>query len=187
MVFMIIKKMSVKIVCGFDQCLCSYQSTGALRAHQRKNHPTPYVINGMKIRSKVEPTPALVELDGPVVKIPDAELVGPVEKPGVEPPGNQMVQLRASLLELSETQSSIVAQMTEMKDQMKLLASQNTKWCVVCFERENGYAFMPCGHKCMCKICAVQTLNKFRECPYCRTRIEKIQRIYEVSAWESAH
>ena len=45
--------------------------------------------------------------------------------------------------------------------------------CVVCFERARAFAFVPCGHFCVCSNCG----QRLSECPICRKSTRK-QRIY---------
>jgi serine/threonine protein kinase len=54
------------------------------------------------------------------------------------------------------------------------------KECVVCLERNVTHILIPCGHPCLCEICATgQGLAKLRhKCPECRGRIREAVRFY---------
>ncbi len=41
----------------------------------------------------------------------------------------------------------------------------NLKLCVVCLDRERSYAYVQCGHLCVCGTCVIQVADK---CPMCR-------------------
>jgi hypothetical protein len=86
---------------------------------------------------------------------------------------------------LSDELSAKTAQISDLNERVKQLAKKGAKYCAVCFVKENDHAFIPCGHKCMCLGCAELTMNKFKTCPYCRTKITSIQRIYSASSWDS--
>lgn len=85
---------------------------------------------------------------------------------------------------LQELTSEVFAHVTDIRQQFSELAKKTTKWCVVCFERENEYAFMPCRHKCVCRECAQNIATKYRRCPICREPIKKAVAIFDMSAWE---
>ena len=54
--------------------------------------------------------------------------------------------------------------------------------CVVCLEAQAEYALLPCGHKCVCEVHAVQVSGSAQrrpgECPICRRPVRKYKRIY---------
>ena len=41
---------------------------------------------------------------------------------------------------------------------------------VVCMMQPRRYAFTPCGHRCVCHICAVGVTHMERRCPICRAK-----------------
>jgi len=49
--------------------------------------------------------------------------------------------------------------------------------CVVCLSGENTHAFVPCGHKCVCRECAAGA-GGFAACPVCRGPAERVVRIF---------
>ena len=81
--------------------------------------------------------------------------------------------------------SELFAHILALKEQLVLLAKKTTKWCVVCFEKENTYAFMPCRHKCVCKDCAKRTYERFKKCPICRQSVTSAKAIYDLSAMDT--
>jgi len=46
--------------------------------------------------------------------------------------------------------------------------------CIVCCECKREVTLVPCGHVCLCYVCA----NKVQECPICKTKIERILKVY---------
>lgn len=80
--------------------------------------------------------------------------------------------------------SVMEGRMVMFDDAVQNATRKNMKWCVVCFERENDYAFLPCRHKCVCRECAKQVSREFRQCPICRRGIEAICKIHDLSAWD---
>jgi hypothetical protein len=69
-----------------------------------------------------------------------------------------------------------------LEDTDKLLKrekeSRQTK-CVVCWDKPNNYAFIPCGHKTVCGTCAVLFMANKPECPLCRRKIYDIIQIWD--------
>lgn len=50
--------------------------------------------------------------------------------------------------------------------------------CVVCLEEDSSYAFIPCGHRCVCESCAKNLEATTKECPLCRSKIQLIMKIF---------
>jgi hypothetical protein len=46
--------------------------------------------------------------------------------------------------------------------------------CVICYDADGNWAFLPCGHQCACEDCA----KRMPFCPKCRQNFEKVYRIY---------
>lgn len=53
--------------------------------------------------------------------------------------------------------------------------SKNQDNCCICYENKQEYAFIPCGHRCLCRTCAS---GKFDKCPICRQKHERLVLIY---------
>ena len=192
-----------EILCGYGECASSYRSVASLKVHQRKKHAQDYAITGLKMRQGkrrridedaaaiVEPPAAIVE-PPVVITEPTAQEIFELALANTRKDLDQQIdQLSESFAQqrkqLHDEISSLVAEMISQKQQLKSLAKKGMKWCVVCFEKEVEYAFDPCGHKCVCLRCAEQTQQRYRKCPCCRRDINKIIRIFDVSAWESSH
>lgn len=47
--------------------------------------------------------------------------------------------------------------------------------CVCCLAAPPAFAFIPCGHKCICVECSKQ---KYKECPVCRSSFMTITQIF---------
>ena len=43
--------------------------------------------------------------------------------------------------------------------------------CVVCMCEDSSEILVPCGHKCMCRACALQIFKTSHKCPICRKQI----------------
>lgn len=107
--------------------------------------------------------------------------------PATMPTNNQLPHSQIEELkkeQFDELRSELFAHILDLKQQMSLLAKKTTKWCVVCFERENTFALEPCRHKCVCKQCAQTVLNRFHKCPICQTPSTSAKAIYDISAWD---
>jgi len=50
--------------------------------------------------------------------------------------------------------------------------------CVVCLEEDSSYAFIPCGHRCVCESCAKNLYETTKECPLCRSKIQQTMKIF---------
>lgn len=59
------------------------------------------------------------------------------------------------------------AEMTNYLDREK-------ECCKICFTREKGVVYVPCGHIVACRKCGIS----FTNCPTCRARIKEIVQIY---------
>jgi len=59
------------------------------------------------------------------------------------------------------------------------------KSCSICLENEKTYACMPCGHMCLCALCAEDLSKKgvndqnITRCPICRLKVDNIIRIFQ--------
>ena len=179
--------------CGVSDCKATYTTVQSLRQHQRKKHSTEYAQNSLMIRKKQrieEPLPShlapkatFVVNDDPALELAAHETCQVALANTRLHLDDQIDHLRADITQISSGHSALLAQLTDLHQRFKLLAKQNAKWCVVCYERENDFAFLPCGHKCMCEQCANMTLAKKQPCPICRQNIAKIQRIYDIHAF----
>jgi hypothetical protein len=49
--------------------------------------------------------------------------------------------------------------------------------CCVCLVDSKTHLMLPCGHKCVCKHCAVKLEGA--TCPMCRVKVASVARVYE--------
>lgn len=193
------KKMSFE--CGVGDCNCSYTGKEALRRHQRKKHASEYAQHSLMIRQTKKARAESPDADGGprasfVIQAPINE--HPVKVLEAASPSSVQHELCQVALantrlyydeqisgvkkDVSDLHGALAAQISDLNQRMKQLAKKTNKWCVVCYERDNDFAFLPCGHKCMCERCSINTMKIQKTCPYCRTPISRITRIYDVSA-----
>lgn len=50
--------------------------------------------------------------------------------------------------------------------------------CVICLGDKSEFAFIPCGHLCICKDCAICVANFDRRCPVCRSNATHVMKIF---------
>ena len=55
------------------------------------------------------------------------------------------------------------------------LASDKINECNICYINKKNYACIPCGHLCLCKVCASKITEK---CPICNVKITHITKIF---------
>lgn len=53
--------------------------------------------------------------------------------------------------------------------------SEEDPECVICIDAPPTYIIAPCGHKCVCEVCA----RKIEMCPLCRGEVENVFKVYE--------
>ena len=51
--------------------------------------------------------------------------------------------------------------------------------CVVCLERRSTIAASPCGHRCLCTVCAPQFQVIGAVCPICRRPVASVLAIFD--------
>lgn len=184
---------TTRYYCDIDECPKNYAHLGSLRTHQSKLHASIFTRQGLKAK-KVRTTAAKRQ------KLTDEPppATATVQAPSPSEQHTAVLESRIAVLESrlaaitslqSEREAAVEARLSEMyalivdlKEQLALIAKKNTKWCVVCFSKENDYAFMPCRHKCVCQGCAKATYDRYRECPICRQPITSAKQIYDLSA-----
>lgn len=193
-----------EVVCGYGDCSSKYRNPSSLRTHQRKKHAKEYAATGYKMRnSKRARIDELLDNEEVVPMVPTAQGLPMVPAPSPElreylelteiALANTRRDFERQIEELNqriESQqrqmhmelSGLMTEVIDQREHLKRLSMKSVKWCVVCFENEVEYAFQPCGHKCVCKDCALQTLQRFRRCPCCRSNSSNVIRIFEISA-----
>ena len=50
--------------------------------------------------------------------------------------------------------------------------------CMCCVAQPKNAVLVPCGHQSMCHDCAMQWLLSTPQCPICRTRVKRVQKIF---------
>jgi len=50
--------------------------------------------------------------------------------------------------------------------------------CVVCMESEKSHILVPCGHQCVCEVCAVNLVSTKQACPVCRAPVLQVIKVY---------
>ena len=50
--------------------------------------------------------------------------------------------------------------------------------CIVCSVEVPQYAFIPCGHLCICSSCSQEWIRKCSFCPICKESFDAIRRIH---------
>ena len=56
-------------------------------------------------------------------------------------------------------------------------ASSDDRQCAICLDAESTHALVPCGHRCVCAVCAERALRS-GQCPLCREPCDTALRVY---------
>eukprot|EP00116_Pleurobrachia_bachei_P007511 sb/3467773/ len=64
--------------------------------------------------------------------------------------------------------------LVEEMERMRENGGSQSECCVVCLDNPRGVVLIPCGHVCMCILCA----DNMDTCPVCRGQIEQIVRTF---------
>ena len=71
------------------------------------------------------------------------------------------------------------AMVLEIDDQANVRAPAATSHkCIICYVSDTTHAFVPCGHRCVCKECASIVVFQ-AQCPICRSWVQSSLRIYD--------
>ena len=82
-------------------------------------------------------------------------------------------------------QAKIVAEMELLETRLGLKSpskvSEDSTLCVVCIQEVKTHILLPCGHKCLCRVCATPYIqrNTSLTCPMCRENVQSVQRVFE--------
>lgn len=52
------------------------------------------------------------------------------------------------------------------------------RYCVICQDRDKCILLLPCKHLCLCSECNSRLRNYNRQCPICRSRVQKTMKIF---------
>eukprot|EP00913_Durusdinium_trenchii_P008551 g8030.t1 len=140
------------------------------------------VVTPLKIQVYDAHTAKLLELQAHFSQLFDPflaeKLSGVVEENGGRHDDKPSCTCKSTISELELEVQRLQEQLDET---LTLLASQegrkNGSDCVVCMAQPRRYAFTPCGHRCVCHLCAVGVSHTDRRCPICRTKVVRILRI----------
>lgn len=66
-----------------------------------------------------------------------------------------------------------------LSDSSDLSASCSKESCVICLQSKREYAFVPCGHFCICGDCSVGVANIDGRCPICRREATHLMKIFK--------
>jgi hypothetical protein len=182
--------MSDVIECSIGNCSIQYKTIGGLRTHQRKKHEDVYKIKGIQMKKRAKVTEVVINtratFEAPmIVTLPQKEKEEvPQDFSKFNALERNIAETNKQMMDVQTDFSGLLAQLLELQDHVKLLAKKTTKWCVICFEKENNHAFTPCGHKCVCHECAINSCRTRMICPICRNPVTGIQQIFDISAWD---
>lgn len=56
--------------------------------------------------------------------------------------------------------------------------NDETRACIICFDKKRKVLFLPCEHMISCVGCAISVFSNENECPQCREIVNKIHVIY---------
>jgi hypothetical protein len=98
-------------------------------------------------------------------------------------------EVKRVLDEVASSKSSIAQMITQFKVQFSTLMEEKDQLamtlddedqckCVVCKESRKEYAFLPCGHMCVCEGCAASIQGQDCTCPLCRGVSTSIMKIF---------
>ncbi|CAK0872208.1 unnamed protein product [Prorocentrum cordatum] len=51
--------------------------------------------------------------------------------------------------------------------------------CCICLSAQSEWAFTPCGHRCVCRLCGISAVRTDRRCPICRAVSGRVLRIVD--------
>lgn len=66
-------------------------------------------------------------------------------------------------------------QLEHQADKTSILKNRGT--CIICLERSSTYAYVPCGHLCICDHCT-SFENVCDKCPICRNNSQQVMKVF---------
>lgn len=99
-------------------------------------------------------------------------------------PSEQPVPSREAAGALANQDSTVTATDAGwmVEDSTNGACDSSTSLCVVCHERPNTHMIYPCGHVCLCSVCATHdAFGPGLPCPVCRTECQGICKLYNTS------
>src|SRR3972149_7808690 len=83
------------------------------------------------------------------------------------PAGKFFYRIKKSAITVLDTNVSTEEQKVSVN---KIYEDENTD-CVVCLDKPHDVVIVPCGHYCLCSICASTLHRTSGKCPLCRGKI----------------
>ena len=69
---------------------------------------------------------------------------------------------------------------SETELEQKSFLNKSFEECMICHNNRKESIFYPCGHRCVCYICAVMYFSVFKKCPKCQSRAKCIiKKVYD--------
>ena len=69
---------------------------------------------------------------------------------------------------------------SEMELEQSSDCNKSFEECMICHNNRKESIFYPCGHRCVCYICAVMYFSVFKKCPKCQSAAKCIiKKIYD--------
>lgn len=136
------------------------------------------VVNAMRLAKQVHRTATLIFTDVEWNRKYFSDLEPPAKKKRVTAEQREWLQANWHLF---EREAHILKQVTQSPEltEMKRVVSLSTtthpsSHCVVCFGEERSFCYVPCGHKCVCAVCARHP-SCATSCPICKTEGEPMR------------
>ena len=180
-------------------CPKTYAHSGNLKTHQKKSHSelpvkkqrtldfvsttlttTPDIIATTESAPATAPITATAAATATATRLSDDQILK-IFRDELQPLVAERAATKEQLSIVNSELAALRVEVAAFREQAAKFAKKNTKWCVVCFERENSHAFMPCRHKCVCKECARQVVEKYKKCPICRNDAVSAQKIFDMA------
>ena len=80
--------------------------------------------------------------------------------------------------EAAAKQARLEAARQQKKKEEAEAAANDNLLCIICMDKPQTHAFMPCGHRCACAQCADRCLEIKPECPKCKQAVEFVAKIF---------
>ncbi|CEG42583.1 hypothetical protein F443_06350 [Plasmopara halstedii] len=119
------------------------------------------ILRGLEESSNAESSRSRVRFQKTV------EVYQPDQSPS--PSDQEYSYVSESSIEASHTSSSMLSQQNEEIPDL----------CTMCYTRRRDAVCAPCGHRAGCHACLKTVMRTTHSCPYCRTRVRSIMRVYD--------
>ena len=100
--------------------------------------------------------------------------------------GNEKVNFKTGIEERSNTHESkrrkqaypVLCSKSSESTESNCSSLAKDMVCSICLQAERDYAFIPCGHLCVCRDCAVCVACTDSRCPICRRDSTHVMKIF---------